>query len=626
MLLSTFPLLLADLFPVNLAQKMVLSIYFTLLLVALILNFSLYYLYNNTLSSAKGKERSAIPSIIATFISIYNPSTFATIRHPYKIVGFAYFVMAFGCILSLLYMDKAHNTFKRSSIISFILGLSTGLLISTYSIGIAGLMLAYTTFLIITTYRILILRRNIIRELQQNYKKILFWILGISISCLHLSILFFNPSSFNRVLLGREYFIGNLPYRVLAKGYSKIGVINSLRLMDYDINLILTDSNIKNMISITFLSLAVIVIMYNIFTLKRNIHLKAICISILLLGITLTSGLEGPLGEYYYIIAEYLGKYGFYASFKFSFLIIASISIMLFVFISEIASSNSITKWTCSMFILLSIISSPWIYIPYWGGNLKPIEVPKDYLTVMSILSSSKSELNGRVLFIPSNVIPIWLDSRIPDDPARWIFSQYIYVFHGSFSKDLSEMICKIKEVIHNDPKNLITVLRKIGVSYVIIRNDSANVQETEKEEIRNFITISNDFGIKNLYSSENLRVYYIPNSSYIYVENGACELIDVKKFAFDELFIKNKMDESLIIYVSEVWDDLWIAKAYLSNGTTRQVDVIRSEFGTIKMILPAKSTVVLYYQPSALLKYIYPIQIMLLVLTVTFIKLCKNA
>jgi hypothetical protein len=252
------------------------------------------------------------------------------------------------------------------------------------------------------------------------------------------------------------------------------------------------------------------------------------------------------------------------------------------------------------------LASAPWVYVPYWCGNLKPIQIPTDYLTVMNIISSSESEFKGRILFIPSLAIPAWHTSTLPEDPAHWIFYGHIYVLHIRFNSAVPRVV--EEKIIYENPENLISVLRKTGVSYILVRNDSINIQKTEKEKMKHVISIcDNNFNV--LYKSEKLMLYSIPDAYYIYVENETYGSIDVKQFPFDKLYIENKLNKTITIHVSEVWNPLWMGKIYSSTGEIKQLNVSKNEFGMLKVAIPAKSAIVLYYQPSMLLQYVNPIQ-----------------
>jgi hypothetical protein len=394
--------------------------------------------------------------------------------------------------------------------------------------------------------------------------------------------------------------------------------------MTYDKNIIIPNTLVRNMASISFLLLAIIIIGYNSFTLRiNNTRLKTTSLIFTILGITFGSGLNGPLGEYYYLVAEATGRYGFYGSAKFFFLISSGISIMSLIFTSEVIfqkrNQTRLTYTTLFIIVTLSLASAPWVYVPYWSGNLKPVQIPTDYLTVMNIVSSP--EFKGRILFIPSSAIPTWLTSTIPDDPAYWIFSEHIYVLHERFN---SAVLKVVKEkIISKNPENLISVLKKTGVSYILVRNDSVKIQKAEEEIMKRIIDISDNFNV--LYKSEKLILYSIPDSYYINVENETCESINVKQFPFDKLNIENKLNKTIIVHISEVWNPLWTGKIYSLNGEIKQLNVSKNELGMLKITIPAKSAIVLYYQPSMLLQYINPIQIIGLTAAIITIFLHSN-
>ena len=212
------------------------------------------------------------------------------------------------------------------------------------------------------------------------------------------------------------------------------------------------------------------------------------------------------------------------------------IAFLLAIALLRIISSTNIKRQTVAVIaLMICLVLYAW---PLYTGNFREAfhltEHPEEYMAIRELLSNTE----GNILWVPPHREGdfIWQKSALATDPI------FIMSPNPLFSMDhrQRELWDDIQIGLWQDPDSLLKYLERIGVRYIVLRNDMLIDNTSTQETLRKFGSFVSYVGAKEVYNGQYLRAFQLPsNASYIYaypqaVNNSVVEEIVLREFNFE--------------------------------------------------------------------------------------------
>jgi hypothetical protein len=212
------------------------------------------------------------------------------------------------------------------------------------------------------------------------------------------------------------------------------------------------------------------------------------------------------------------------------------IAFLVTIALLRIISSTHIKRQTIAVIALMvcALVLYAW---PLYTGNFKGAfhltERPEEYLAIKKLLSNTE----GNILWVPpfheGNFT--WQKTSLAQDPIH-VLSPNPF-FSMEFAQ--GEIWKNIQTGMRHDQDSLLKYLERIGVRYIVLRNDMIIDNTITEATLRKFESFVSYVGAKEIYNGKSLRAFQLPsNASYIYaypqtVNNSVANATVLREFDF---------------------------------------------------------------------------------------------
>jgi Alpha-(1->3)-arabinofuranosyltransferase len=219
------------------------------------------------------------------------------------------------------------------------------------------------------------------------------------------------------------------------------------------------------------------------------------------------------------------------------------IAFLLVIALLRIISSTNIKRQTVAVIALMICLT---LYAwPLYTGNFKGAfhlsEHPEEYMAIRELLRNTE----GNILWIPPHREGdfIWQKSALATDPITVMSPNPLFTMaHGQ-----KELWDDIQTGLLQDQDSLLKYLERIGVRYIVLRNDMVFNNTITEETLRKFGSFVGHAGAKEIYTGKYLRAFQLPsNASYIYAYPQAVNNSVVTPIVFRDYNFESRSDYNL--------------------------------------------------------------------------------
>jgi Alpha-(1->3)-arabinofuranosyltransferase len=269
----------------------------------------------------------------------------------------------------------------------------------------------------------------------------------------------------------------------------------------------------------------------------------------------LVKGINQPFAGFYsWLVLEAPLPFGLNWMFreptKFYNFLAFPIAFLLAIALLRIISSTNIKHYqtiaVISLMICLVLYAWP-LYTGNFKGAFHLTEHPEEYMAIRELLSNTE----GNILWVPPHKEGnfTWQESTLVQDPIFIMSPNPLF----SMENRQRELWEDIQIGLWQDQDSLLKYLERIGVRYIVLRNDMLIDNTSTEETLRKFGSFVSYVGAKEVYNGQYLRAFQLPsNASYIYAypqaaNNSAVNETVLREFNFESKFDYDIWSESTL-------------------------------------------------------------------------------
>jgi hypothetical protein len=254
----------------------------------------------------------------------------------------------------------------------------------------------------------------------------------------------------------------------------------------------------------------------------------------------LVKGVNPPFqGFYSWLLLEAQLPFGLNWIFRepskfYNFLAFPIAFLLAIVLLRTISSTNVKGQTVAVIGFMICLVLYAWpLYTGNFNGALHLTDLPGEYIAIKERLSNT----DGNILWVPPHREGrfIWQKVSTTPDPILILSpNPFFSTLYGQ--KDLWD---DIQIGLNQDQDSLLKYLERIGVRYIVLRNDILTNSTITKETLGKFESFVTHVEAKEIYNGKYLRAFELPsNASYIYaypqmVENSVVNPTVLREFNF---------------------------------------------------------------------------------------------